>query len=155
MDAEHLLNEIQMSTHPQGEVLIHVVDRDHEYWLDITSVERASLGGIPWIDGATIEARPLSSPRAIRPITAPRPYFQPIAGRALQQPEQFTMSRPEHTQDLSEPHYDAARALNRQEVLRALGLQPEMFVDALPIDTARALSPAIQPVVITPEEEED
>lgn len=223
MDAEHLLNEVQMSTHPQGEVLIHVVDRDHEYWLDIASIERASLGGIPWIDGVTIEARPLSAPRAIRPLTTPRPYFQPIVirdpeqateedsgqdpdpdpepeeqdteghrfpllfdtdgdlgghlypgksqalldslksipitpppqpivGRTLHQAhqdEQFTMGRPEHTQDLSEPHYEAARELNRQETLRALGLRPDMFVDAFPIDNARALAD------ITPEEEEE
>lgn len=216
MDAEHLLNEVQMSTHPQGEVLIHVVDRDHEYWLDIASIERASLGGIPWIDGVTIEARPLSAPRAIRPLTTPRPYFQPIVirdpeqateedsgqdpepeeqhteerrfplffdtdgdlgghsylgesqallgslestpiapplhpivGRTLYPAEQFTMGRPEHTQDLSEPHYEAARELNRQETLRALGLRPDMFVDAFPIDNARALAD------ITPEEEEE
>lgn len=78
MDAEHLLHRIQRRTHPQGEVLIHVVDRDREYWLEVTDVIRSQPGETPWIDGAVIETKPIvHGPRASREIFTPRPFFSP------------------------------------------------------------------------------
>lgn len=78
MEAEDLLDMVQEATHPHGHVLVHVVDTDFEYWLDIVDVKPSRPTDPGWVDGVVLEARPIrDGVRARRAVFTPRPFFQP------------------------------------------------------------------------------
>lgn len=78
MDGDDLRNATLDSEYPSGPVLVHVVDRDYEYWLEVTEVRTTTLIDTGWINGILIETKPiLDGVRARKSIFTPRPYFQP------------------------------------------------------------------------------
>jgi len=65
--------------YPTGPLVVHVVDHDHEYWLEVTEVKGGSLIEPPWKGGVILETRPIPDGVLARAsITKPRPYFQPL-----------------------------------------------------------------------------
>lgn len=58
-------------------MVIHVVDQDYEYWLEVTEVKPASLVDPPWTGGVIIETKPIPAGVMARmPRLNPRPYFR-------------------------------------------------------------------------------
>lgn len=76
MDADSVAEAV-FGLHPTGPMVIHVVDHDYEYWLEVTAIKSASLVEPPWTGGVIIETKPIpAGVMARRPILNPRPYFR-------------------------------------------------------------------------------
>ena len=78
MDADTAAEQF-FGYYPTGPLVVHVVDHDHEYWLEVTEVKGGSLIEPPWKGGVILETRPIPDGVLARAsITKPRPYFQPL-----------------------------------------------------------------------------
>lgn len=78
MNGDVLADGIMDSEYPSGPVLVHVVDYDHEYWLEVVEVRTTTLIETGWVNGTVIETRPIAEGvRARREVFTPRPYFRP------------------------------------------------------------------------------
>lgn len=105
MDADDLVDAINDSHNNAGPVYVHVVDRDHEYWLEVTEIKDTNLIEVPWANGILIETKPIpDGVRATKEIFTPRPYFQPIVVQELPDepvdlPEEFAVAA--HIEDLA------------------------------------------------------
>jgi hypothetical protein len=90
VDADDLVDAINDSDNNSGPVYVHVVDRDHEYWLEVTGIKDTNLIEVPWDNGILIETKPVAEGvRARKDIFTPRPYFvqQPPIGQLLNGPD--------------------------------------------------------------------
>lgn len=139
MDAGQLLKKVQESTYPQGIILVHVVDRHREYWLEVLDVCKTTETQMGWVNGAVIETKSIpEGPRASRAIgddgltlhqAIAQRERQAIADLACKSPEQIAQMEadgtldalyghsPNSPSDLAEPHYDlvAQQALEDEE----------------------------------------
>lgn len=132
MDAGQLLKQVQESTYPQGIILVHVVDRHREYWLEVLDVCKTTETQMGWVNGAVIETKSIpEGPRASRAIgvgdgvdgltlhqAIAQRERQAIADLACKSPEQIAQMEadgtlnalyghsPNSPSDLAEPHYD-------------------------------------------------
>lgn len=78
MNGDALADGIMDSEYPSGPVLVHVVDYDHEYWLEVAEVRTTTLIETGWVNGTVIETRPIAEGvRARKEVFTPRPYFRP------------------------------------------------------------------------------
>lgn len=143
MDADSVAEAV-FGLHPTGPMVIHVVDQDYEYWLEVTEVKPASLVDPPWTGGVIIETKPIPAGVMARmPRLNPRPL--PETGWRYETAPEFAGAGTEHLaeelqlkqkaaeelieknpfpaeqQDQAEPHYAVAREINERQVHDAFG----------------------------------